>query len=171
MPRRTLSSLFADGWGCVPSLLAWGFSVLIGGARFFPKWQPPGEFTLIIFLGCLPPMSCPHSEPQLPPAFPDLSRPTGRSHIDSYRVLALPWDPMHLKPCVHLPRVESVSPSPVELLHTSPAGLQHHMLLGLLPLLDPQTGEPDVGVGSLTPLGELLHYSYFPVCGLPPWQI
>ena len=57
------------------------------------------------------------------------SRPTGRSGPDSYGVTALPWAPVHVKPCLHPPRVECLFPlSPVEVPHTSPAGLQSQML-------------------------------------------
>ena len=59
-----------------------------------------------------------------------------------------------------------VSPSLVELLHTSPAGLQCQMLQGLL-LPTPQAWEPDMGLVNLTPVGESLLYSYFLVCRLP----
>ena len=51
----------------------------------------------------------------------------------------------------------SVSPSPVELLHSCPSGLQSQMLWGfLLPMPDPQGGEPDVGLRTLTPVGKPL---------------
>ena len=51
---------------------------------------------------------------------------------DSYGDFALPWDP--------LKNGVSVPPSPVELLRTSPTGLQCQMLWGLfLPVPDPGT--------------------------------
>ena len=44
----------------------------------------------------------------------------------------------------------SISPSPVEILHT----LQRQMLQGLLfPMSDPQVWGPDVGLRTLTPIG------------------
>ena len=50
-----------------------------------------------------------------------------------------------------------VSPSPVELLHSSPTGLQSQMLWGFLLLMpDPQDGEPNMGLRTLTPVGEPL---------------
>ena len=62
-----------------------------------------------------------------------------------------------MKSCVCPLRVESVSPSPVELLCTSPTGLQCHMLQGLLlPVPDPRIEEPDVGFETLTPMGKPL---------------
>ena len=66
----------------------------------------------------------------------------------------------------------SVSPSPMELLHTSPAGPQSQMPQGLLlPMPDPQAWEPDVGLRTLTSVGEPLKYSYFPVWGPPTQQV
>ena len=50
----------------------------------------------------------PHSEH---PVFPgDPPKTAGRSDPDSYAVSALPWDPMHMKSCVHPPRVETLFP-------------------------------------------------------------
>ena len=34
-------------------------------------------------------------------------------------------------------------------------------------VLEPQAGEPNVGLGTLTPVGESLQYNYSPVCGSP----
>ena len=99
--------------------------------------------------------SCPQNEPQPPLAFPGyLLQPAGRSDPDSYGVPALPWGPVHMKSCVCPPRVQ--------LLCTGPAGLQHQMLWGLfLPMPDPWDGEPDMGFGTLTPVGEPLRYVIF----------
>ena len=75
--RKTLSSLSADGWGCVPALLVvwpeasqhWSLQAVGWGQVLERKWQPPGG---------LKPMSspqdyqrqylCPRSEPQHPAA-------------------------------------------------------------------------------------------------------
>ena len=54
--------------------------------------------------------------------------------------------------CVPFKNGVSVSPSPVELLRTSPNGLQCQMLQGrFLPVPEPHTWEFDVGLRSLTP--------------------
>ena len=59
--------------------------------------------------------------------------------------------------CVPFKNGVSISPSPVELLRTSPISLQCQMLQGLfLPVLDPHTWEFDVGLKTLTPIGESL---------------
>ena len=41
----------------------------------------------------------------------DLLKHTGRSGSGSYEVTALPWFPMHVKPCVHPPIMEYLFPS------------------------------------------------------------
>ena len=103
----------------------------------------------------LPPISFLHNEPQSPPVFlGDTARSTGRSDPDSYGVSAVSWDPAQMKACLCPSGVESVSLSPVELLCTSPVGLQCQMLWGfLLPGPDPQAWEFDVGLRTLTPVG------------------
>ena len=114
VPRRTLGILFADGWGCVPTLfvfLVWDFSALMGTARFFQNGSFQGSSCPWIALGLLPPMFCPYNEPQLTIAFLwYFSRPKGRSDPDSYGVSALPWDAAHMESCVCPPRVESLFP-------------------------------------------------------------
>ena len=66
------------------------------------------------------------------------------------------------------PQVDKVSKKPVHAFWWE----------GLVPLgappptaRPPQAGEPDVGLRTFTPVGELLWYNYFPVCGLPTWHI
>ena len=61
-------------------------------------------------LGPPSPMSCPHSEPQPPPAF---SRDPLRSQVGPNWILwspPFPWDPVPMKLCVHPPRVEFLFP-------------------------------------------------------------
>ena len=70
----------------------------------------------------------------------------------------------------------SVSPSLVEFLQSSPTGLQNQMLWELFLLLpDTQTGDPDMGLGTLIPMrnlcNQLLQHNYFPVWGLPTWYV
>ena len=118
VPRKTWGSLSVDGWVCVPTLLifwpgasqSWCLQG-VGWGQIFPKWQPPGKLTLMIIPWDLCPVSWPQNELQLTPASPgDPLRPTGTSGSDSYVVLALPWDPVQVKPWVCPPRVESVFP-------------------------------------------------------------
>ena len=52
---------------------------------------------------------------------------------DSLGDFALPWDSARESLCVPFKNGVSISPSPVELLHTSPTGLQCQMLQWLSP--------------------------------------
>ena len=75
----------------------------------------------------------------------------------SYGDFALPWVPVHMSLCAPFKKGISISPSPMELLHTSPTGLKCQMLQGLfLPVSDPHKWEFDVGLRTLTPIGESL---------------
>ena len=67
------------------------------------------------------------------------------------------WDPVHMKVCVPLYNGVSVSPNLVELLCTSPTGLQCQMLWELfVPVPDHHKWEFDVGLRTLTRVGESL---------------
>ena len=104
-------------------------------------------------------MSFPHSEPQSPPVLPgDPPRTAGRSDPDSYGISALPWDPGRTKSlCVPFKSEVCIFLSPVELLCTNPAGPQRQMLQVLFfPMPVPQAWEHDVGLRTLTPMGEPL---------------
>ena len=82
------------------------------------------------------------------------------------------WVLVHARFCLCHPRLESVSPSPVEVLKSNPAGLPGQIPWGFpVPLSDPQAGEPDVGFRTFTTVGELLFYYCSPVYGSPYWQV
>ena len=114
-----LGSLFPLGWGCVPILLGTSQSCWV--VSDFSKMAVSrdahtDEYSQDLCLQCPA-----HCKPQVPPAFPgDPLKPAGRSDPDSYGVCALPWDLVHMESCVCPPKVE--------LLHTSPSGLQCQML-------------------------------------------
>lgn len=60
-------------------------------------------------LGRLSSVSCPYSESQpTPPSPGNPAKPVGRSGPDSCGVTALPWDRIHVKPCVCSLRMESL---------------------------------------------------------------
>ena len=121
-------------------------------------------------------MSFSHSEPRSPPVFPgDPPRTTDRSDPDSYGASVLLWDPVHRKPACAFQEWSlhpHPHPRPVELLHTSPTGPQQQMLQGLLfPTPGSQVWGPDVGLRTLTSLGDPLRCSYFPARGLSTWWV
>ena len=137
----------------------WSLQAVGWGQFSVPKWQPLGELMPMCFPWSLyHQCPCLHSQPQSTHTSPgDLPRPAGSSGSVSYGVTALPWVLVHMKTCAWPLRVESVSPRPAQILHSSPAGLQNQVLWGHLLLMpDPQTGEPDMGLRTLTPVGEPL---------------
>ena len=141
------------------------------------KWQPPGELTSMnIPLYLCHQCPCSHSEPQLLPASPgDPPRPAVRSGLGSCEFTALPLcRGVHETFCVPSKSGVSVSPSPVEFLWSSPMAFTAKCSGGS----SSQCQAPRLG--SLTWDAELLllwevlfpvWYNYFPVCGLPTWQV
>ena len=103
-------------------------------------------------------MPFPHNKPQSLSVFPgDPPRTEVRSDSDSYGASALTWDPVHINVCVPFKNGVSIPPSPMELLHTIPTGLQFQVLWGLfLPMPDPWVWGLDVGLRTLTPVDESL---------------
>ena len=188
--RTTLHRLSVDGCGTVHTLLVvspeasqhWSLQAVGWGQISVPKWQPVGELILSnIPWGLHHQCPCPHYGPQ--PTFTspvEPPRPIGRSGSGAYGVTALPWVPVHVKPCVHPPRVEFCFPQscgapalkphwPSKLNVLGPSKLN---VLGAPPLMpDPQAGKPDMGLRTFTPVGEPLPYNYFPVCGSPIQQV
>ena len=144
-----------------PPGLLFGLGLLSpdGWCHVFLKWQPPGEFTLIInpktFSSNVLSPTVSHSHSLFFTG--DRQRTAGRSDPDSCGVSALPWDPVHTKTCAPFKSGVSISPSPMVLLCISPDDPESQMLQGLLlPILDPQVWKPDVGLRTLTPMGEPL---------------
>ena len=107
-----------------------------------PKCWPLGELT---------PMKCPLvtlSPVLLSPEWATATLPPPQNTLQDQQVglpqatmksLLLPWLPVHTGPCMHPLRVESLflslqslCRSPMELLQSSPAGLQSQMVWGLL---------------------------------------
>ena len=158
----SLGSLFTDGWAVIPPGLLFALGLLCADewGRIFPKLPPPEKGTLLNI-----PKSFASSvlSPQQATFTPVFSggppRTAVRSDPDSYGDFALPWDPVSAREslCAPFQNGISVSPSPVELLHTSPTGLRCQMLWGLfLPIPDPQMWGPEVGLRTLTPVGASL---------------
>ena len=97
-------------------------------------------------------------------------RPAGRSGPGSYQITAFALGIVYEILFAPFKSDTSISPRPVGLPKLSPTGLQSQMLWGIIFLVqDPQAGEPNVGLRTLTPLGEPLRYNYSPGFG-PPTQ-
>lgn len=78
------------------------------------------------------------------------------------KLLLLPFGPgKHEIFCVLFKNEVSVSPSPVGLLQLSPTDHQSQVLWGhLFLMMDPcQSGKPDIGLRTLTPVGEPLQFN------------
>ena len=74
-----------------------------------------------------------------------------------FKLLPLHWDSEHVRCCMHPLRMESVSYSLLALPNVSPANFQSQTLWGLIfSVQNPHAGEPDVGLGPLTPWVVLL---------------
>ena len=94
--RTTLGSCSADGWGCVPTLLAirseafqhWRLQTIGWDQVWMSRWQPLEQLTpMNILWGLHHQCPCPHSEPQLTPTSPeDPPRSEGMSGPGSYGV-------------------------------------------------------------------------------------
>ena len=84
-----LGLLSADGWG-----------------QIFPKWPPPEKGTLMNIPKSFASNVLPPQQATFTPAFPGgPPRTTARSDPDSHGDPALPWDTVHAKICVCLPRM------------------------------------------------------------------
>ena len=113
-------------------------------------------------------MSSPHKVPLFslnPP------RTTGRTDLDSYGVSALPQDPVHMKVCVCLSRVESLFPL---VLWNSCA--QAPLVLNAKCSGAPPPNARSPGVGTWHGAQNFHSHGqastiYFPVCGPPTWWV
>ena len=135
-----LGLLSADGWG-----------------HIFPKWPNLEEYTLINSPETFASNVLPTQHATVTPCFPR-NPPTNHSQVQPRFLwsLCLAMGPSaHESLCVPSKNGVSVSPSPVELLLTSLTVPQQQMLWGLfLPVPDPQVWGPNVGLRTLTSVGE-----------------
>ena len=143
----------------IPHGLLFGLGLLSTDelGQIFPKWPPPENDML---LNIPRSFQCPSpTTSHIHPCFPRRSskncsqvRPRFLWRL-CFALGASACESL----CVPFKNGVSVSPSPVELLCTSPTGLQCQMLQGLfLPVPDPLTWEFDVGFRTLTHVGESL---------------
>ena len=161
VPGESLSSLFTNGWGCDPTwIIVWpGVLRANRWGQTFPKWQPPEEHTVMNIPRSF---ACNVLPPQQATVTPFFSQEflqelqSGPAQIPMESLLC-PGTQHTQKPVCAFQEWVSLSPSPMELPHTSPLGLQCQMHWGLfLPMLGPQAWGPDVGLRTLTPVGDSL---------------
>ena len=126
------------------------------------SWRAHAEYSL----GPLPPVLAPtvsHGQPVSPG---EPSRPPSRSGSGFCGVAAL--GPNTRKTLYVLSKSRVCFPQSCGAPALEPHWPQSQMLWELLLLMpDPQVEEPDLGLRTLTPVGEPLQYNYFPVCQLP----
>ena len=136
-----LGLLRADGWG-----------------QIFPKWPPPEKGTLLNIPKSFASNVLPPQQATFTPAFPGgPPRTTARSDPDSHGDPALPWDPVHAKVCVHLPRMGSLLPPVLWSSYTQvPLVFNARCYGGSFSMPDPHVWEFDVGLRILTPVCESL---------------
>ena len=138
--------------------MPWGFSALMGGARFFPNshlqrkallLKIPESFASNVLL--------PH-QATFTPIFPGgPPRTAVRFDPDSYRDFALPWDPVHVKVCVCLLRMGfPFPPVPWSSCAQAPPAFNSRCSGGSFFQCQIPTHEFDLGLRTLTPVGEFL---------------
>ena len=115
MPEGSLGSLFTEGWGCDPTwiVVCPGASQQLtdGWGQIFPKWPPPEKGMLLNIPESFAFNVLPSQQATFTPVFPGCPPRTAvRFDPDSYGDFALPWDPVHVKVCVHLLRMGSLFP-------------------------------------------------------------
>ena len=158
VPWKSLGSLFADGWSYVPTQF-----VCLGVSQplwmIFQKWPPVEEFTLMIIPKTFASNIPPPQRATIMPFFSQESLQEPQSGLTQIPMESLlcpgtqcTWAPLNSG--------VSVSPSSTALLSTSPADPQCQMLWGLLlPRIESQAWETDVGLRTFTPVVEPLQYT------------
>ena len=115
MPEGSLGSLFTEEQCCDPTWV-----VVCPGAsqqltdrwgQIFPKWPPPEKSLLLNIPKNFASNDPPSQQAKFTPVFPGCPpRTSVRFDPASYGDFALPWDPEHVKVCVHLLRMGSPFP-------------------------------------------------------------
>ena len=136
VPEGSLGSLSTEWWICDPTwvVVCPGASQQLtdGWGQIFPKWPPPGkvmsaEYSLDLCFQCSSLITS-----HICPCFPRMSSKNGSQVLPSF-----PWrlcfalgPSAHEIMCMPFKNGAAISPSPMEFLCTSPAGLQCQMLQG-----------------------------------------
>ena len=113
VPRGSLSSQFTDGWACISPELLFGLGCLStdGWGQIFPRCSLPEKGTPLNIPKSFASSYLPLQQATFTPAFPvGPPRTAVRFDPDSHGDVALPWDPVHVKVCVHLLRMGSPFP-------------------------------------------------------------
>ena len=111
----SLGSLFTDGRGCDPTWVVVchvaSQQLTDGWGQIFPKWPPPEKDMLLNTLESFASNVLLSQQATFTPVFSGYPPKTiVQSDPDSYGASALPWDPVHMKTCVHVSRMGSPFP-------------------------------------------------------------
>ena len=101
------------GGAVIPPGLLFGLGLLSTEewGQIFPKWPPPEKGMLMNIPESFAFNVLPSQQATFTPVFPGCPPRTAvRFDPDSYGDFALPWDPVHVKVCVHLLRMGSPFP-------------------------------------------------------------
>ena len=163
------------GGAVIPPGSLFGLELLSidGWDQIFPKWPPPETHADKYFREfCLP---CPSPTTSLIHSLfsQEILQELQSGPTRFLWSLCFALGPsVHESLCVPFKNGVSVTHSPLEHLCTSSTRLQCQMLQVLfLPMPDPQEWGLHEGPRTLTPIGEFIWYSYFPVCGLSAREV
>ena len=151
-----------------PASLSFGLGLLSTDVWgwIFPKWSPLEEHMLTIIPKTFASTVLPPQQATITPCFPRRSCSQG-----PIEPLLCPGTQCTRNPMSAFQEWGFCFPSPMELLRTSPTGLQCQMPWGLL-LPIPIPRREDLTWGSELSLPQVsLCDSYFPVCGLPNLRV
>ena len=161
MPEGSLGCLFTEGWCCDPTwiVVCPGASQLTDGwGQIFPKWPPPEKGTVAEYSRelCL---QCPSlTTSRCHPLFPESPPRTAVGSVPySYGAFALPLDPVHVKSMCTFQEWGLCFPLSCGALAHKPHWPSMPDAPGALsPSARPQAWGFDVGLRTLTPIGEAL---------------
>ena len=175
--NSVISSLSADGWGCVLCLLVvwpeasqdWSLQAIGWGQVLVRKVTTSrrahtNEVLLGTTVASVFASTVSHKRP------PHTSKYVWLRHFWGHFFLS--WFLVYWRPCVYPPRVEFLLPSVIwnscdQTLWASKPETPRPPL----PMLDPRAGDPDVGLKIFIPVGELLWWNYFLLCRLPTQHV
>ena len=173
--RKTGNHLLADRWGSVPILsVVWPEASQhwsLQAAEWAWWCAPGGLMPMSAIQNCCCQCLWPRREPGHPPTSAgDPPILASRSGTFSYGVTFSPGSLCAWNLVCALQEYSFHFPKSCEIPVVTPCWLSKAgSLVSPLLLLDPQAGKPNVGLINLTPLGELLWYNCFLVCGLFTW--
>ena len=151
------------GGGAIPPGLLFALLLLSydGWGQIFPTRPPPEKGTLLNIPARFASNVLPPRQATFTPVFSGCPpRTVIRFDPDSYGDFSFPWDPVHMKVCVHPLRMGfSFPPVPWRFRAQAPLAFMPDILGLFLPVPHPHMWEFDVGLSILILVGESLRTS------------